>query len=51
MRRFKTTATASTFCRGHALTRNLGAGFSRLAVGAPPRLRLGTAWTALAAIL
>ena len=51
MRRFKETATASTFCRGHALIRNLGRGFSLLATGATPRLRLATAWTALAAML
>ena len=51
MRRFKATATAGTFCRGHALIRNLGRGFSRLTAGAPPRLRLATAWTALAAML
>ncbi len=50
MRRFKGTATAGTFCRGHALIRNLGRGFS-LTAGAPPRLRLATAWTALAAML
>ena len=51
MRRFKATATASLFCRGHALIRNLGRGFSRLAAGVPPRLRLATAWAALAAML
>jgi len=51
MRRFKTAATASRFCRGHALIRNLGRGFTRLAAGAAPRLRLATAWTALAALL
>jgi hypothetical protein len=51
MRRFKATATASTFRRGHALIRNLGCGFSRLAAGAPPRLRLAAAWAALAAML
>jgi transposase-like protein len=51
MRRFKATATASTFCRGHALIRNLGRGFSGLAPGAAPRLRLATAWTALAVLL
>jgi transposase, IS6 family len=51
MRRFKATATASTFCRGHALIRNLGRGFSGLAPGAAPRLRLATAWTALALLL
>jgi transposase, IS6 family len=49
MRRFKTAATASLFCRGHALIRNLGRGFSGLALGAAPRLRLATAWTALGA--
>ncbi len=47
MRRFKTTATASTFCRGPALIRNLGRGFSGLALGAAPHLRLATAWTVL----
>ena len=51
MRRFKATGTAGTFCRGHALIRNLGRGFSPLATGATPRLRLATAWTALAAML
>jgi transposase-like protein len=51
MRRFKTSRTASTFCRGHALIRNLGQGFTRLVVGAPPRLRLAAAWTVLAATL
>ena len=51
MRRFKTTATASRFCRGQALIRNLGRGCTRLAAGAPPRLRLATAWTALAVLL
>jgi transposase, IS6 family len=51
MRRFKTAATASTFCRGHALIRNLGRGFTRLAAGAAPRLRLATAWSVLAALL
>ncbi len=51
MRRFKATDTAGTFCRGHALIRNLGRGFSRLTAGVPPRLRLATAWTALAVML
>ena len=51
MRRFKTAATASTCCRGHALIRNLGQGFTRLVVGTPPRLRLATTWTVLAAML
>jgi transposase, IS6 family len=47
MRRFKTPATTSRFCRGHALIRNLGRGCSGLALGAAPRLRLATAWTVL----
>ena len=51
MRRFKATATAHTFCQGHALIRNLGRGFTRLASGAAPRLRLATAWTTLATML
>jgi hypothetical protein len=51
MRRFKATSTASMFCRGHALIRNLGRGFSGLAPGVAPRLRLATAWTALALLL
>ena len=51
MRRFKTTGTASTFCRGHALIRNLGRGCSELALAAVPRLRLATAWSALATML
>ena len=50
MRRFKATHTAGTFYRGHALIRNLGRGFSALAAGATPRLRLATAWTVLAAM-
>ena len=51
MRRFKTPTTAGRFCRGHALVRNLSRGFSDLASDAPPRLRLATAWAALAATL
>jgi transposase-like protein len=51
MRRFKTPATASRFCRGHALIRNLGRDCTRLAAWAAPRLRLATAWSALAALL
>jgi transposase-like protein len=51
MRRFKTTGTASTFCRGHALIRDLARGFSRLAAGTPPRLRLTTAGETLATML
>jgi transposase, IS6 family len=51
MRRFKLTATANTFCRGHALIQNLGRGCTRLGAGAAPRLRLASAWTALATML
>jgi transposase-like protein len=48
LRRFQATATASTVCRGHALSRNRARGFAGLAPGAASRLRLVTAWTALA---
>jgi len=51
MRRFKTTASASNFCRGHTLIRNLGHGCSALTAAVSPRLRLATAWSALAASL
>ena len=51
MRHFKTVDGASTFCRGHTLIRNLGRGFSTLTAEVAPRLRLATAWTALAACL
>ncbi len=51
MRRFKATTRARTFCRGHALIRNLARGFSQVTVGVAPRLRLATAWRALTAIL
>jgi putative transposase len=43
MRRFKRAGTASTFCRGHAVIRNLCQGFSPLAAALPPRQRLATA--------
>lgn len=49
MRRFKTVGGATTFCRGHTLIRNLGRGFSSLTTDVSPRLRLATAWSALAA--
>ncbi len=51
MRRFKKPTSASTFCRGHTLIRNLARGFSQLTAGIAPRLRLATAWAALAATL
>jgi transposase-like protein len=51
MRRFKLVASAGSFCRGHAVIRNLQRGFSRLTEGGAPRLRLAVAWSALAAML
>jgi transposase-like protein len=48
MRWFKTTGSARTFCRGHALIRNLGRGFSSHTAKVAPRLRLACAWSALA---
>ena len=51
MRRFKTTGGASRFCQGHTLIRNLGRGHSSLTVGVAPRVRLATAWSALATTL
>ncbi len=51
MRRFKTTGSASTFCRGHALIRNLARGHSSLAAEAAPHVRLALAWSARAASL
>ncbi len=51
MRRFKTMASASNFCRGHTLIRNLGNGFSSHTAKVAPRLRLARAWSAFAALL
>ncbi len=51
MRRFKTTGGASNFSRGHTLIRNLGRGCSVLTEEVPPRQRLATAWSVLAAAL
>jgi transposase-like protein len=51
MRHFKQLSRADTFCRGHALIRNLRQGFSDLTAGISPRLQLATAWTVLAADL
>ena len=51
MRHFKRLARANTVCRGHALIRNLGQGFSDLTTDVSPRLRLATAWTVLTAAL
>jgi transposase, IS6 family len=47
MRHFKRLARANTFCRGHALIRNLRQGFSDLTAGISPQLRLATASTVL----
>jgi transposase-like protein len=51
MRHFKQLARADTFCRGHALIRNLGRGFSTLTAHISPRLRLASAWAVLTAAL
>ena len=51
MRHFKQLSRADTFCRGHALIRNLGQGFSDLTAGVSPRLRLATAWTVLTTVI
>jgi transposase, IS6 family len=51
MRHFKQLTRANTFCRGHALIRNLRQGFSDLTAGVSPPLRVSTAWTVLAAAL
>jgi transposase, IS6 family len=51
MRRFQRLARANTFCRGHALLRNLRQGFSDLTAAVSPRLRLATAWAVLTVII
>ena len=51
MRYFKQLSRANTFCRGHALIRNLGQGFSDLTADVAPRLRLAIAWAVLAAAI
>ena len=51
MRHCKRLARADTFCRGHALIRNLGQGFSDLIAEISPRLRLSAAWAVLTAAL
>lgn len=51
MRRFKQVASASHFCQGHTLIRNLARGHSALTTQIPPRQRLARAWAALAATL
>ncbi len=51
MRRFKTTESASNFCHGHTVIRNLGRGFSQLTEEVPPRQRLAVAWPVLATTL
>ncbi len=51
MRWFKTVGGAGNFCHGHTLIRNLRQGFSSLTSQVSARLRLATAWSALAAQL
>ena len=51
MRHFKRLARADIFCRGHALIRNLGQGFSDLTADVAPRVRLATAWSVLTATI
>ena len=51
MRCLKSFVSASTFCRGHVLVRNLACGHSLLGRKGAPRLRLSTAWNVLAATL
>ncbi len=51
MRRFKQVTSASTFCRGHTLIRNLARGHSALTAAVPPRQRLARAWAARVATL
>jgi hypothetical protein len=51
MRPFKRLSRADTFCRGHALIRNLGQGFSDLTANVSPRLRLAAAWMVLHAAI
>jgi transposase-like protein len=48
MRRFTQVTSASTFCRGHSVIRNLAGGHSALTAAVPPRLRLASAWAARA---
>ncbi len=43
MRGFRSATSADTFCRGHALIRNLCNGFSRLTAKVPPLMCLATA--------
>jgi transposase-like protein len=51
MRRFSQTASASNFCRGHTLIRNLMCGHSTLTTTLPVRQRLAVAWATLATTL
>jgi len=51
MRQFKRLVRADTFCRGHAVIRNLRQGFSDLTADISPRLRLATAWAVLSAAI
>jgi hypothetical protein len=51
MRQFKQLSRADTFCRGHALIRTLGQGFSDLTADGAPRVRLATACSVLTATI
>ena len=51
MRHFPQLSRADTFCRGHALIRTLGQGFSDLTADVAPRVRLATAWSVLTATI
>jgi transposase, IS6 family len=51
MRGLKQLASGDTFCRGHALIRNLCNGFSTLTATVPRRLRLLRAWPQLAQVI
>jgi transposase, IS6 family len=51
MRGFKRLASADTFCRGHALIRNLRGGYLKLTAEVPQAMRLATAWPQLARMI
>jgi IS6 family transposase len=51
MRGFKRLASANTFCKGHALIRNLRGGFSRLSAEVPTSMRIVTVWPQLVKVI
>jgi transposase, IS6 family len=51
MRGFKRLASANTFCKGHALIRNLRGGFSSLSAKVPTNMRLVTVWPQLVKVI